>query len=138
MNTNKFKIILFLCVIGVVGCNKIENPSYMDGGGDKPKEVPALKSSISVAQGSSTTAIVKGFSKSYDEALQSSLSSMKCVADTAKQVSINKQEAAERAIKAASDAKIAAEMTRKAADDAERNTPELGGGDASTSTGSKT
>ncbi|TSJ80093.1 hypothetical protein [Cardinium endosymbiont of Dermatophagoides farinae] len=63
----------------------------------------------------------------YNKAFQDTLSSMKCVADTAKQVSINKQEAAERAIKAASDAKIAAEMTRKAADDAERNTPELGG-----------
>lgn len=38
MNTKKFKTILFLCAIGVTGCNTIGNSSYMDGGGDRKKE----------------------------------------------------------------------------------------------------
>ena len=133
---NKFKVLLCCYTMGIAGCNKIGNPSYMNSGGDrkgdKKKEEEA---SFSVVQSSSNVVVLHGSGKDYNKAFQGTLSSMKRLADTAEQVAISQQESAEHAIKAAADAKIAAETARKAADDAEKNTPELGGGDASTSTG---
>ncbi|MDN5247497.1 MAG: hypothetical protein QWI37_04690 [Candidatus Cardinium sp.] len=35
MNANNFKFLLCCCTIGIAGCNKIGNPSHMDGGGDR-------------------------------------------------------------------------------------------------------
>ncbi|TSJ80175.1 MAG: hypothetical protein NMK33_06390 (plasmid) [Candidatus Cardinium sp.] len=34
MNTNNFKVLLCCYTVGITGCNKMENPSYMDGSGD--------------------------------------------------------------------------------------------------------
>ncbi|KAJ8680225.1 hypothetical protein QAD02_016012 [Eretmocerus hayati] len=61
----------------------------------------------------------------------SSFSSMKSLANDAEEIATRDQKSFERARKAAIDSKIAAETARKAADDAEKSTPALGEGDAS-------
>ena len=43
MNTNKFKILLGIYAIGVTGCNKIGNPSYMMEKDDDKTEESARK-----------------------------------------------------------------------------------------------
>lgn len=136
MNTKKFKAMLFSCVIGVAGCNKIGNPSYMDGGGDKKdKKKQEAEASFSVEQSSSNVIVLESSTIDHNKMLEDSLSGIKRVADTAEQVAISKQQAAERAIKDAANARISAEMARKTANNREKSRQELGGSDASTSTG---
>ncbi|WP_419241459.1 hypothetical protein [Cardinium endosymbiont of Nabis limbatus] len=113
MNANNFKVLLCCYTMGIAGCNKIGNPNYMDGGGDRTSEKRQdVGAAVSVTQSSSTS--------DYHKSLEDSLIGIKRVADLAEQAAIVKQQAAEDAIKAAADAKAAAEATRKTANDRER------------------
>ena len=126
MNTKKFKAMLFSCVIGVAGCNKIANPSYMDGGGDREEESKEKRRKIgdscgdSKAGTSSDVAVSEGSTIDHSKMLDDILCGMKEDADLAEEIARDKEKDIERAIKRASNAKVRAEIVRKTADDAEK------------------
>ncbi|WP_162789919.1 hypothetical protein [Cardinium endosymbiont of Sogatella furcifera] len=122
MNANNFKVLLCCYTIGIAGCNKIGNPSYMDSGGDGTSEKRQdVKASSSAVQSGSIDC---------DRLLQHSLNVIKRRADTSERVAISQQKAADRAIQDAANARRTADMARKTADDREKARLELGGGDA--------
>ena len=138
MNTKKFKIMLFLYMIGITGCNKIENPSYMDGGGDRKEESKEKCRKIGdlygdSKAGSSSTEIVTYGSIDCHKMMEDSLGGMKEAVSIAEEICISKQEALDHAKEALECAKNSLEMKRKIADDAERRSLELAGGDTSSS-----
>lgn len=56
MNANKFKVLLCCYTMGIAGCNKTGNPSYIDSASDRKKgKIPGEKESLAVMHGSSTS-----------------------------------------------------------------------------------
>ena len=138
MSTSRCKALLFLCAIGVAGCNKIRNTSYMDGGGDRKEESKEKRQKVSdlygeSKAGSSSTEIVRYGSVDYHKMMEDSLGGMKEAVSIAEEICISKQEALDHAKEALECAKNSLEMKRKIADDAERGSLELAGGDTSSS-----
>lgn len=60
MSANKFKVLLCCYAMGITGCNKVGNPSYMDGGDGKKEKTPKVGASVAVEQSSSTEIDILG------------------------------------------------------------------------------
>ena len=133
MNTKKFKVLLCCYTMGIAGCNKVANPSYMDGSGDrKGDKKTKVEASLSVSESRSNVVVSDSSTIDHKKMLKDSLSGMKESADLAEEFARKKEKDVDLFIKQAEDARITADMARKAFEDSRKARKELGGGDAST------